>query len=648
MTLIFRCFRCVRSETPGLTLFFMVRIVLPLSFVLLLSPGAPAQSVSDALSRPLLDPIQPLIEMQVYTGSHAPQLPVFSSAENWTQYASKLRSRVLNEIVLRGYASHWREAHGKVEWFDTIEASDYRVRKLRYEAVPGLWIPALLYEPKEVNGKTAAVLNLNGHEPKGKAEVRWQIHCINQAKKGLISLKPDWIGTGQLKDLAHGELNQIDLMGTSGVAVHYLAMARAIDVLAAYPHVDANRIAVTGLSGGGWQTILISSLDTRVALSDPVAGYSSFTTKAQMPKTDLGDSEQVMTDLGTIADYTHLTALLAPRWALVTNNAKDSCCFRAEYAPAPLIAAAAPVYKLLDHPERFSHFVSYQDGHNYERDNREAFYRAVKRAFYAHDDHFSTEEIDVQNDLRSPEELSVPLPADNATMNSLARGLMKNHAGNGNLKPEEARRKLAELVRMHRYEARWSAAGKAGESQGQRFYRITLDADWTVPAVVLPASGAGKGIVVMVADEGRKSLAAAAQTASQAGATVIAIDPMNFGENMIRERAWLWALLLSGLGDRMLGIQASQIEAVARTASQQYHGEVRLEAVGPRASLASLVAAALNPGLIQSVHTTGARSSLGELIEQNVMIDKEPDSFCFGLFEQFDIPYLRKLAKAVE
>ena len=98
----------------------------------------------------------------------------------------------------------------------------------------------------------------------------------------------------------------------------------------------------------------------------------------------------------------------------------------------------------------------------------------------------------------------------------------------------------------------------------------------------------------------------------------------------------------------MLGIQASEIEAIARTAAGQYHAEVKVEAFGPRASLASLVAAALNPNLIQSVKLTGARSSLAELIEQNVTVNKEPESFCFGLLQQFDIPGLRKLAKQVE
>ena len=106
------------------------------------------------------------------------------------------------------------------------------------------------------------------------------------------------------------------------------------------------RLGVTGLSGGGWQTILLSSLDPRVKLAMPVAGYSSFVTRTQFPEMDLGDSEQTPVDLGRYADYTHLTAMVAPNPLQIANNARDNCCFRADYAQAPLMVAARPICEM--------------------------------------------------------------------------------------------------------------------------------------------------------------------------------------------------------------------------------------------------------------------------------------------------------------
>src|SRR6185503_3925327 len=136
-----------------------------------------------------------------------------------------------------------------------------------------------------------------------------------------------------------GRMNQLDLCGTSGLSPFYLSMSRGLDILLALPNADSARVAVSGLSGGGWQTITISSLDTRVKLCNPVAGYSSFRTRIHN-FSDLGDSEQTPCDLGTVADYEHLTAILAPNPALLTFNIKDDCCFAADHALPPLIEAA--------------------------------------------------------------------------------------------------------------------------------------------------------------------------------------------------------------------------------------------------------------------------------------------------------------------
>src|SRR6185312_14088437 len=99
-------------------------------------------------------------------------------------------------------------------------------------------------------------MNVNGHDPNGKAADYKQIRCINQAKRGMIALNPEWFLMGQFihPDYAHYRLNQLDLCGTSGLAPFYLSMKRGLDVLLSQPNADPARVAVSGLSGGGWQT----------------------------------------------------------------------------------------------------------------------------------------------------------------------------------------------------------------------------------------------------------------------------------------------------------------------------------------------------------------------------------------------------------
>ena len=81
------------------------------------------------------------------------------------------RQETLDRAVFRGEAAHWRQIPTRAEWLETIDGGPgYKIRKLRYEAVPGLWIPALLYEPTEFKtAKVPVCLAVNGHELAGKA-----------------------------------------------------------------------------------------------------------------------------------------------------------------------------------------------------------------------------------------------------------------------------------------------------------------------------------------------------------------------------------------------------------------------------------------------------------------------------------------------
>src|SRR5436853_7176170 len=107
-------------------------------------------------------------------------------------------------------------------------------------------------------------------------------------------------------------------------------MRRGLDYLYEHPNTDRSRLGMTGLSGGGWQTIVLSSLDERVKAAVPVAGFSSMRTRLPVREFgDLGDVEQSATDLLTNQDYTHLIAMMAPRPTLLTSKADDDCCFGA-------------------------------------------------------------------------------------------------------------------------------------------------------------------------------------------------------------------------------------------------------------------------------------------------------------------------------
>jgi dienelactone hydrolase len=431
-------------------------------------------------------------------------------------------------------------------------------------------------------------------------------------------------------------------------------MKRGQDVLLSQPHADPKRVAVTGLSGGGWQTITISALDTRVTLTNPVAGYSAFRTRLKHHK-DLGDSEQTPCDLATVADYTHLTALMAPRPTLLTYNSKDDCCFEAGYVLPVLRDAAEPVFKLYGKTRFLRSHVNDNPGtHNYEIDNRQAFYRMLGDHFYPGDKNYSAKEIPCAKEVKTKADLNVELPADNADFHTLALALAKKLPRNGKLPGDktaarkwqkERGKQLRSLVQFREYPVQAVKKGGAPKDGIQvTYWQLRLGKDWTVPVVEL-SKGMPKSTAILINDSGRQTDAGTVQRLLAAGHRVVAVDLMFLGESHIGQQDYLFALLIAAVGERPLGLQASQLAAVARwSVATHKNGPVTVAAVGPRTGTIALVAAALAPKAVGKVELDGSLGSLKEVIEQNRLVDQAPELFCFGLLEHFDILHLAALS----
>jgi hypothetical protein len=611
----------------------------------LLAQTPPTSDLETLLVHPILAKGQPERESRAFCDPKVPRLPQVTTLDEWKAFADQTRREVLDQVVFRGMlAKQWRDAKTKVEWMDTIEGgAGYSIKKLRYEALPGLWIPALLYQPDKAGAKMPVHLAVNGHDAVGKAAPYKQVRCINLAKRGIASLNVEWLGMGQLRTdgFAHSRMNQLDLCGISGLAPFYLSMSRGLDILLALPNADTARVAVSGLSGGGWQTITISALDTRVTLANPVAGYSSFTTRAENGS-DLGDSEQTPNDLATVADYTHYTAMLAGRAVLLTYNAKDNCCFAADHALPPLLDAAEPVFKLHGQPERLRSHINTDPGtHNFEIDNRQALYRMVGDIFYPGDASFSAKEIPCDAEVKTKEQLDVPLPANNLDFHQLALAAAKNLPRDS---AQPTREKLRELVSSPKYTA---AAEKVDEEArgGTRavFWRLRMGGDWTVPLTEL-TRGDAKTTVILFADGGRKSAAKEIEELLTKGHRILAFDPTYIGESGMGGRSYLHALLAATVGQRALGIEAAEVNAVARWAATEFKSRPDVHSIGPRSSLVALVAKALEPESSGELHPMQHIEDLHGILLNNWTVQDKPELFCFGLLEHFNVSQLKALA----
>jgi hypothetical protein len=638
----------------------MLSLVCQVSVCAMGAESLDPEQVAGWLKQSILKPNTTYQEAQAYCRAKVRPWAEYSTVAEWETARDQMRADVLKHVIFRGEAAQWRDAKLGVEYLDTMTTGPgYSIQKLRYEALPGLWIPALLYLPDKLDRKVPVAMHVNGHDLNGKAADYKQLRSIHLVKQGMIVLNPEWLGMGQLHlpDFGHYKMNQLDLCGTSGLAPFYLAMSRGLDVLLAHPYADSQQVAVAGLSGGGWQTILISALDERVTLSNPVAGYSSYLTRIDINK-DLGDSEQTPVDLGKYADYLHLTAMRAPRPTLLTYNAKDNCCFVAETALPPLLEVAGPLYKLYDRPDALRSHINEDPGdHNFGLDNRLAYYRMVGDHFFANQPFSAEEAEELNKDLQTVEQLHVPLPDSNANFHSLAQNLADSLPPKSAVPQSKAEYAAwkAEFLRILKTEILMWPLDRVTFHAAEDGIQIEDDVKivrevfqfgehWTVPVVTLSGVGSRhtdtSSLTVVLADGGRVSAAEDIAKLLDAGERVMAVDPFYFGECGLGKFDFLYGLLLSTVGERPLGIQASQVAAAISGAGEHKVEKFRLEAFGPRSSLIALLAVQ-DSDVIEELVTHNAFSSLKDIISQNIAVNQAPELFTFGLLNFTDLPQLK-------
>jgi dienelactone hydrolase len=593
-------------------------------------------------------------QVRQYLYQRAPRLSVPQSASQWSTEAERIRKHLLDDVVFHGWPKAWVDSPPKFEDLGTIESGKgYRIRKLRYHVVPGFQSTALLYEPDHINGKIPAILNPNGHELQlGKAADYKQKRCINFAKRGILALSMEWLYCGELHvpENKHEFAAHLDLVGANGVGLFYLAMRRGLDYLYNHPNVDRARLGVTGLSGGGWQTIILSSLDPRVTVSVPVAGYSAFVSKLERVA-DYGDNEQVPQDFLDGQDYSHLTAMRAPRPTLIIANAEDDCCFRAPLVKPYIYDDVRPFFRLFDKEDRFAwHENTDPSTHNYELDNRQQAYRFFSK-------HFGLppveQEIPSAGEVKSYDELTVGLPKENLTILGLARKLAGEITPQANASAADARTRLKALVRYKpvALEHAWAVTNTKNKGVETRSYQFLLANGLSAAGVWAKtiASAEGAPATIVLNDKGKKASDGVVSDRLNRGEQVLAVDLLFTGDAAPNQEDFEeFPLLLATTGDRALGMEAAQLIALAQWLRKNTGAQkVRVESSGIRNQVAALIAADLEPTLLSEVVIHEGMPSLKHLLDAPVKFESAPDLFCLDLLKEFDIDRMATLAEPV-
>lgn len=192
--------------------------------------------------------------------------------------------------------------------------SGYTVENVALEILPGLYVNGSLYRPDKIKGKIPVILNPDGHWEKQRYRPDCQYRCATLARMGAITFSYDLFAWGE--SLLQFKVE--DHRRSLAMTVQALGGIRILDYLLSLKEADTSRVAITGGSGGGSHTVLMTALDDRIKASAPVVSLSSYfyggcPCESGMPIHQCGER----------TDNVEIAAMAAPRPQLVVSDGKD-------------------------------------------------------------------------------------------------------------------------------------------------------------------------------------------------------------------------------------------------------------------------------------------------------------------------------------
>ncbi len=284
----------------------------------------------------------------------------YSNLKQWKARAAKIRKQILTGANLDPLPERTplKAVIHKKRSFE-----GYTVQSAAFEARPGFFVYGNLYRPLGKKGPHPGILCPHGHArgPEGgRYQPDQQHRCATLARMGAIVFSYDMIGFGDSQHLGwdHGHKQALTLQTWSSI--------RGIDFLQSLPNVDDQRIGVTGSSGGGTQTFLLTAVDDRIRVAVPVVMVSAHffggcLCESGMP---IHKTAELETNNAEIA------ALAAPRPLLLVSVGGDWT----KNTPKVEFPYIRNVYRLFGEQDQVENAHFPNEGHGYERSKRQATY----------------------------------------------------------------------------------------------------------------------------------------------------------------------------------------------------------------------------------------------------------------------------------
>lgn len=299
------------------------------------------------------------------------RIPVPLQTDQWHNRRVELRPQLAHAL---GLSPEPERTPLNAEVVRTVERDEYVIDVVRFESRPGVVVTANVYVPTTGQAPYPVVLSPLGHGLEKRSHFA-TTRAARLAELGFASLVYDPFGQGErlVSGNEHKYHWRLALTGASNVSVAVWDSVRALDYLETRADIDATRVAVTGYSGGGLNTLYFAAYDERVSAAIPASYVTTF--EALLATGEYHDPCTYVPGVAGFTDMGEIAAIPAPRPYLVLSGERDRG-FPIEGAIDSI--ALADVRYALD-GGTIEH-APFDVGHTYDRPMRERMYGFVDAA----------------------------------------------------------------------------------------------------------------------------------------------------------------------------------------------------------------------------------------------------------------------------
>lgn len=190
----------------------------------------------------------------------------------------------------------------------------YSIENIAIELLPGLYVNGSIYKPEKIKGKVPVMLCPDGHWEQHRYRADCQYRCAMLAKMGCIAISYDLFAWGE----SLLQFKTEDHRRSLAMTIQALGTLRILDYMLTLKETDTARVGISGGSGGGSHTMLITALDPRIKLSAPAVMLSSYHSGG-CPC----ESGQPIHWCGGGTNNPEIAAMAAPRPQLIISDGKD-------------------------------------------------------------------------------------------------------------------------------------------------------------------------------------------------------------------------------------------------------------------------------------------------------------------------------------